>query len=143
MCEALGRAVVSGEHYQCALCRDAMQVSATPKRGFAHICGWDAHVAHADRQHCWLRPAQRQLVPLEAMLLQPLPAFIWLDLDEDASADEAKAAFRKLSRKHHPDRGGSEAAWQLSGECMRLLRDDERIATYLSLIHISEPTRPY
>ena len=63
-------------------------------------------------------------------LLQPLPAFIWLDLDEDASADEAKAAFRKLSRKHHPDRGGSEAAWQLSGECMRLLRDDERIATY-------------
>ena len=89
--------------------RRALPVRALPRRDagerdaearLARICGWDAHVAHADRQHCWLRPAQRQLVPLEAMLLQPLPAFIWLDLDEDASADEAKAAFRKLSRKH-------------------------------------------
>ena len=31
-----------------------------------------------------------------------------LDITKNASSDEIRKAFRKLSLKHHPDRGGNE-----------------------------------
>ena len=47
-----------------------------------------------------------------------------LGIEKNASTDDIKSAFRKLARQYHPD---------VSKE-----PDAE-----LSLIHISEPTRPY
>ena len=33
------------------------------------------------------------------VLLQPLPAFLWLGLTEQATPADAKAAFRRLSKR--------------------------------------------
>ena len=61
------------------------------------------------------------------VLLQPLPAFLWLGLTEQATPADAKAAFRRLSKRQHPDAGGDAAQWQVTLECRELLKDSERL----------------
>jgi DnaJ family protein A protein 2 len=39
-------------------------------------------------------------------------AFAVLGLDATASAEEVRAAYRKLALKHHPDRGGDKTEFQ-------------------------------
>ena len=50
-----------------------------------------------------------------------------LGVEKSATDAEIKKAYRKLARKYHPD----------------VNPGDEEAAEKLSLIHISEPTRPY
>ena len=40
-------------------------------------------------------------------------------------------AYRKLSRVHHPDRGGDLTSWEITRQCHRLLRDEERLMAYV------------
>ena len=41
-------------------------------------------------------------------VVKPVESFIVLGLSEDASEDDVKKAYRKLSLEHHPDRGGDK-----------------------------------
>ena len=74
--------------------------------------------------------SEPNLIPLHGICLQPLPAFRWLGLEEDATPSDVNNAFRKLSRSHHPDRGGDVDKWKLTMDMHALLRekkDDDRL----------------
>ena len=61
-----------------------------------------------------------------------------LGVARTASADELKRAYRKLARQYHPDvskEADAETRFKEMKEAYEVLK--------LSLIHISEPTRPY
>ena len=92
-----------------------------------------------------------------------------LGVDKTASQDDIKKAFCKLARKYHPDLNPNDATakdkFQAINEANEVLSDPEKRKKYdeygehwkhadefeaqkrarqqLSLIHISEPTRPY
>jgi curved DNA-binding protein len=53
-----------------------------------------------------------------------------LGVSPQASGDEIKAAFRKLAREHHPDRGGDQAKFKQINEAYNNLRDAETRAQY-------------
>ena len=57
-----------------------------------------------------------------------------LDVDEDASKEEIKKAYRTLARKHHPDRNPDDPQaaerFQRVKEAYQVLRDPERRARY-------------
>ncbi|MES3013035.1 MAG: DnaJ C-terminal domain-containing protein [Pseudomonadota bacterium] len=56
-----------------------------------------------------------------------------LGVARDASADDIKAAYRKLARKFHPDvskEGDAEARFKEIGEASEVLRDPEKRAAY-------------
>ncbi len=53
-----------------------------------------------------------------------------LGIKKDASADEIKKAFRRLSRKHHPDAGGSEERFKEINEAYQVLSDSEKRKQY-------------
>ena len=70
----------------------------------------------------------KQQLPLHAVCLQPLPAFKWLGLEEDASPADVSNAFRKLSRTHHPDRpGGDRIKFQITTAMHKLIQDGEKL----------------
>ena len=79
-----------------------------------------------------------------------------LGVERSASADEIKKAYRKAALKYHPDKnpGDKEAEekFKEAAEAYDVLSNPDKKARYdqfghagmnLSLIHISEPTRPY
>jgi curved DNA-binding protein len=53
-----------------------------------------------------------------------------LGVNQQASADEIKAAFRKLAGEHHPDRGGDQAKFKEINEAYNNLRDPQSRAQY-------------
>jgi DnaJ-class molecular chaperone len=53
-----------------------------------------------------------------------------LGIDEGASAAEIKKAYRKLSLKHHPDKGGDTAAFKRVSQAYEVLSDGEKRALY-------------
>src|SRR5512144_3254876 len=53
-----------------------------------------------------------------------------LGVPKSASADDIKKAFRKLSRKHHPDAGGSEEKFKEINEAYQVLSDAEKRKQY-------------
>ncbi len=54
-----------------------------------------------------------------------------LGVSKSASAEEIKAAFRKLAHQHHPDKpGGNEAKFKEANEAYQILGDPERRKKY-------------
>ena len=53
-----------------------------------------------------------------------------LGVSADASEEEIKRAYKKLAMKHHPDRGGDQAAFQEVQEAYATLSDPERRAQW-------------
>ncbi|HEX9093979.1 MAG TPA: molecular chaperone DnaJ [Coriobacteriia bacterium] len=53
-----------------------------------------------------------------------------LGVPKSATADEIKKSFRKLSRKHHPDAGGSEEKFKEINEAYQVLSDAEKRKQY-------------
>ena len=53
-----------------------------------------------------------------------------LGLDESATDREIKAAYRKLSLKHHPDKGGEVAKFKQVSNAYEVLSDGEKRALY-------------
>ncbi|UFX82566.1 molecular chaperone DnaJ [Candidatus Absconditicoccus praedator] len=53
-----------------------------------------------------------------------------LGVDENASEDEIKKAFRKLAVKHHPDRGGDQEEFKKINEAYQILSDNQKRQQY-------------
>ena len=53
-----------------------------------------------------------------------------LGVNENSSQDEIKKAFRKLSLKHHPDRGGDAEEFKKINEAYSTLGDVEKKRMY-------------
>jgi len=53
-----------------------------------------------------------------------------LGLERDATPEQIRIAFRKLSKKHHPDHGGKAEDFTAVVDAYDLLRDPERRAAY-------------
>ena len=49
-----------------------------------------------------------------------------LDITKNASSDEIRKAFRKLSLKHHPDRGGNEEEFKKLNRAFEILGDPQK-----------------
>ena len=53
-----------------------------------------------------------------------------LGVNESADSNEIKRSFRKLSMKHHPDRGGSKETFQKINEAYQILGEESKRKTY-------------
>jgi len=53
-----------------------------------------------------------------------------LGVAKDASTDEVKKAFRKLSHQHHPDKGGDATKFQEINQAYQILSDPQKRAQY-------------
>jgi len=53
-----------------------------------------------------------------------------LGLQQDASTDDIKRAYKKLAMKHHPDRGGDAEKFKTVGQAYEVLSDPDRRARY-------------
>jgi molecular chaperone DnaJ len=53
-----------------------------------------------------------------------------LGIDKSASAEEVKAAFRRLALEHHPDKGGSAEKFKEANEAYQVLSDAGKRAQY-------------
>ena len=54
-----------------------------------------------------------------------------LGVDENASEEQIKKAFRKMSLKHHPDRGGDAEQFKKINEAYQILGDNEKRREYM------------
>jgi|2_EtaG_2_1085320.scaffolds.fasta_scaffold63690_1 DnaJ-class molecular chaperone len=62
-------------------------------------------------------------------------AYDILDLDRGASLDDIKAAYRKLSKLHHLDRGGSEETYKKINAAYELLKDGKGMGEPEQVFH--------
>ena len=53
-----------------------------------------------------------------------------LGVEQGASSEEIKKAFRRLAHKHHPDKGGDEAKFKEANEAYQVLSDEKKRAEY-------------
>jgi curved DNA-binding protein CbpA len=53
-----------------------------------------------------------------------------LGVNKNSSQDEIKKAFRKLSLKHHPDRGGNNEKFQKINAAYEVLKDPTKRQQY-------------
>ena len=51
-----------------------------------------------------------------------------LGLDENATADEVKNAFREAALKHHPDKGGDAEKFKAINEAYNAIKDEMKFA---------------
>ena len=58
------------------------------------------------------------------------PLYVTLGLDDSATAEQVEAAYRKLAREHHPDRGGDEATFKSISDAYSVLADPIRRQQY-------------
>ena len=123
-------ALASGRTYFCALCEDA-QRPAGDSDGMQRLCQWSSRVCSAWPGECWMEDRAEETFAVAQLILQPLPAFRWLGLEEDATAHDVSRAFRSCSRQYHPDKGGSAELLELTQTCAKLLRDPKMLETYL------------
>jgi curved DNA-binding protein len=56
--------------------------------------------------------------------------YVTLGVEESASPDEIKRAYRKLAGQHHPDKGGDTAAFQRIQEAYSIIGDEGKRAQY-------------
>jgi curved DNA-binding protein CbpA len=61
---------------------------------------------------------------------QPPDHYAVLGVARDATHEDIKAAYRRKSREHHPDKGGDAAAMQAVNRAWEVLGDPERRARY-------------
>ena len=54
-----------------------------------------------------------------------------LGVDENASEEQIKKAFRRMSLKHHPDRGGDAEQFKKINEAYQILGDNEKRREYM------------
>ena len=54
-----------------------------------------------------------------------------LDVDENATQEQIKKAFRKMSLKHHPDRGGDAEQFKKINAAYQILGDNEKRREYM------------
>ncbi len=52
--------------------------------------------------------------------------YTWLEIDEKASPEEIKKAYKTKSKEHHPDRGGDQEIFARIVEARDVLLDDEK-----------------
>ena len=53
-----------------------------------------------------------------------------LGVTKDSTTDEIKKAYRKLSKEHHPDRGGDESKFKEVAEAYGTLGDENKRQQY-------------
>lgn len=53
-----------------------------------------------------------------------------LGVKQDATLDEIKKAFRRLSHQHHPDKGGDDARFKEINQAYQILSDPQKRAQY-------------
>lgn len=58
------------------------------------------------------------------------PHYLVLGLQPDATPAQIKAAYRKLSKKHHPDAGGDREQWDKISQAYEVLSDPARRSKY-------------
>ena len=130
---SFGEALCKGGRHTCVLCGDtgAALGKASVSNFPAGFCGWASGVCDAQACECWGKGKQRA-VKLGDVALQPLPAFQFLGLREDASAAAVSKSLRSAMRQHHADRaGGTAAGWAACEEVGRCLRQDAARSAYL------------
>ncbi len=57
-------------------------------------------------------------------------AYTWLGIEENATQDEIKKAWREAAKKHHPDRGGDEQKFQKMKSSYECLIDPAKRVKY-------------
>ena len=132
-------AVKTGTVTDCVICQDIHGKGQGSEAdggsgGLSKLCLWHSGVCTAHRNgSCCTVAANVQptsSLELSSLCLQPLPVFMWLGLQDDAQLSDVANAYRKLSRVHHPDRGGDLVSWEITRQCHRLLKDEERLMAY-------------
>ena len=131
--ERCATGLAKGLAYSCALCDDLQPPSSNRDAdGVLRLCSWSPRVCSASQQPCWMEGRAEETFAVAQLLLQPLPAFRWLELEENATEDEVARAYRHASRIHHHDKGGSPELLELTQLCGKLLRDKQTLETYLA-----------
>lgn len=65
-----------------------------------------------------------------------------LGVPRDASPDEIKRAFRRLSHQHHPDKGGEAKKFQEINRAYQILSDPQKRSQYDQFGHVGGPNGP-
>ena len=138
--EHAAQASETGLYSDCVLCQDALCQDALANvphdsatiGTFNALCNWHHGVCGAGGgKSCWVANGATRVVRLHAVAFQPLPIFMWFGLEDDACLADVKTAFRRLSRVHHPDKGGSIVEWELTRLCHQLVPDERTLTGYV------------
>jgi DnaJ family protein A protein 2 len=78
----------------------------------------------------WLPLLVLLLVVREAFSQDDADLYDVLGIDESATAAEVKRAYRKLSLKHHPDKGGDTEVFKRVTSAYEVLSDEDKRALY-------------
>jgi len=73
---------------------------------------------------------QQQQQQQQVVAVAPTDLYEVLGVDENASFGDIKRAYRKLSIKHHPDKGGSVEKFKELSAAYQILSDGEKRALY-------------